>query len=733
MNYSSSIQVSCQQTRFDIKDEAAAKDIDINGLDISIITKLPSASHSESNESTSKPSKPRKSAAIEILGHAELKLRGGHRYGLIGRNGSGKSTLLRAISEGLIPGIPQTLKIAFLDQTVSLSSIDQNGSGSATVLQYVLENDNYRNKLISQQKLISRSLDEADSLSVVRIMRQIRHDRLLEEFKYVEKMARLRSRARGLQSRKELVGMEKKVAESSAILLTEPSLSELQQDSKEAVDLLLSIQSELDMLPSTDLAEANARMVLLGLGFSEQRMKAPIRTLSGGWQMRLLLAAALVKVADVLILDEPTNYLDLLGIIWLQNYIRSINSDITVVVVSHDRSFVNSVCDETIILTEKSLKYFRGNLDEYEEDFRSRRLYLLRMKEAQDKQIEHIQSTIQNNIKLGKKTGDDNRLRQAKSRQKKLDDRMGMQVNAKGGRFKLSRDMAGFHDNMREQIEVLDEEREMHLKFPPTSELRFPGPLLSMENVSFRYTGSSENTLRDINLVVRLGDRVGIVGLNGCGKSTLLKLITGSTIPSQGQITTHPRLKMGYYSQHSVELLQDLGKSDLSLTALSLLLQKSQGSLSDQECREILGLLGLAGRTASDVPIAKLSGGQLVRLAFALILWERPHVMVLDEVTTHLDFYTVKALSNALVDYNGALIIVSHDRYFVRLVIEGEDLSHDGEEDEDNHDDLTVLAARRVVYRLVNGRLKVLEDGMSQFEHAMEKKCASIGSHVNLG
>ncbi|KAK9351783.1 P-loop containing nucleoside triphosphate hydrolase protein, partial [Lipomyces doorenjongii] len=480
MDYSTSIQVSCRQTRFDIKEDAAVKDIDVNGLNISIVSTPPTASPSESDVSPKlKLSKSSKSVAIEILGQAELKLKCGHRYGLIGRNGTGKSTLLRAISERLIPGILQSLKIAFLDQTFSLSNIDNIGSGSSTVLQYVLESDKYRNELLSQHDLLSHALnDTTDSLSVVRVMRQIRHDRLLKEFSYVEKMARLRSGARGLQARKELIAMEKKVSESSALLLAKPSSSTLQQDSQEAVDILSQLQSELDMMQATDL-EAKARTVLSGLGFNEERIKASVRTLSGGWQMRLLLAAALVKASDVLILDEPTNYLDLLGIIWLQKYMESINSDTTVVIVSHDRSFVNAVCEETIILSEKSLKYFRGTLDEYEKDFRSKRLYLLRMKEAQDKQIEHMQKTIQNNLKLGKKTGDDNRLRQAKSRQKKLDDRMGMQVNAKGGRFRLSKDMPGWHDNMRAAIEVPEEERDMHLKFPSASELRFPGPLVS--------------------------------------------------------------------------------------------------------------------------------------------------------------------------------------------------------------------------------------------------------------
>ncbi|KAK9322524.1 P-loop containing nucleoside triphosphate hydrolase protein [Lipomyces orientalis] len=723
MDYQGSIQVSCRQTRFDIKEDAAIKDIDINGLNISIV---PIASHRDPTVSSkSKLIKSSKAAAIEILVDAELKLKRGHRYGLIGRNGTGKSTLLRAISDRLIPGMPQSVKIAVLDQTINQTDMIDDGSSSTTVLQYVLESDKYRNELLSQYDLLSHALnDTTDALSVVRAMRHIRHNRILNEFSYAEKMARLRSGARGLQARKELVAMEKKVSESSALLLEDPSPSSVQQESQEAVDLLSSLQSELELMRVPDL-EAKARMVLSGLGFNSERIQSAVHALSGGWRMRLLLAAALIKASDILILDEPTNYLDLLGIIWLQKYFDSISADTTIVVVSHDRSFLNAVCEETIILSDKSLKYFRGTLDEYDEDFRSRRLYLQRMKEAQDKQIEHMQKTIQNNVKMGKKIGDDNRLRQAKSRQKKLDDRMGMQVNAKGARFKLNRDMPGWHDSRRAEIEVPEEEREMHMKFPPATELRFPGPLVSMEKVSFRYSRGGEDVVHDIDLVVHLGDRVGIVGLNGCGKSTLLKLITGMTTPTNGSVTKHPRLKMGYYSQHSVESLQELGRLDISCTALSLLLEKSGGSLSEQECRGLLGMLGVAGSTVSAVPIAKLSGGQLVRVAFALVLWERPHLMVLDEVTTHLDFYTVTALSDALAAYHGALIVVSHDRYLIRRVIEGE-VSGDAEEDEDDHDDLTVLARKHTVHRLVNGTLKVLKDGMGQFEKAMERKCASL-------
>lgn len=161
--------------------------------------------------------------------------------------------------------------------------------------------------------------------------------------------------------------------------------------------------------------------------------------------MRCMLASTLLQDADILILDEPTNFLDLLGIIWLQKYLNNLrlNSPTTVILVSHDRDFVDHVCKEIIILKDKTLSYFDGNLTAYEKDLKSCRLHRMRAKEAQDKQILHMEKTIATNIKAGKKTGDENKLRQAASRKKRIDDRSGMQVNANGGRFKLSRDRAG--------------------------------------------------------------------------------------------------------------------------------------------------------------------------------------------------------------------------------------------------------------------------------------------------
>jgi ATPase subunit of ABC transporter with duplicated ATPase domains len=448
--------------------------------------------------------------------------------------------------------------------------------------------------------------------------------------------------------------------------------------------------------------------------------------------MRTNLASVLLQPTDILILDEPTNFLDLLGIIWLQQFLLQLRetgpNPPTVVLVSHDRDFINTVCQELIILRDHELTYFRGDLNTYDASIRDKKLYLGRMRDAQEKQKAHIQQTIAQNIKQGKAAGDENKLRQAKSRQKKLDNRMGMEKSATGGRFKLNRDLAGYHLTARAEIDVPVDEKGVNILLPPAPDLRFPGPLVSLDKVTFKYPTLKKTqpqppvVLQDINLTIHSGDRVGIVGLNGSGKSTLIKLLTDTTKPTTGIASRHPRLRMGYYSQHAVEDLQALGRSDPELTALSLLTKDVEAALDEGEIRGLLGSLGLPGRTASDVPLTKLSGGQLVRLALARLLWQTPQLLILDEITTHLDFHTVTALADALSSWNGAILCVSHDRYLIRRVVEGE-RDEDGSEDEESDEE---EVRRRTVFLLKGGSLKVLENGVSGFEESLEKRVEKL-------
>lgn len=476
--------------------------------------------------------------------------------------------------------------------------------------------------------------------------------------------------------------------------------------------------------------ESKAKRILAGLGFSEAYMAKPVSDLSGGWKMRTALSVSLLQETDILILDEPTNFLDLLGIIWLQRYLESlqdVDDAPTLILVSHDRDFA-TLCSDLLILKEKGLTYFHGDLPTYEASQSERKLWLTKMKDAQDKQKAHIQQSISNNIKAGKANDDQNKLRQAKSRQKKLDDRWGLQVSAKGGRFKLNRDLVGYYLTARDEIDVPQDERPVSFVLPEPPDLRFPGPLLSVENATFRYSTKTRTkvlapkVLQDVNLSVHMGDRVGILGLNGAGKSTLVKLLVDEAKPTSGTVTTHPRLKLGYYSQHAVDALQEIGRDDPSLTALSLLTKEVAGELDEGQLRGVLGSLGLPGRIASDIPLGKLSGGQLVRCELARLLWRRPHCLILDEVTTHLDYETVTAMRETLRDWEGAVVIVSHDRWFMRGAVEG--LIEDSDSEEDDEEES--VPRRRLVYKLRAGNLTRLEGGVTEFEESVAKKVARL-------
>lgn len=314
----------------------------------------------------------------------------------------------------------------------------------------------------------------------------------------------------------------------------------------------------------------------------------------------------------------------------------------------------------------------------------------------------------------------------------------------------------GWNDTKLAAIEIPKTEHSISITLFDPPELRFPGSLVSLEDLHYRYTSKGDFILRGLGLNIHMGDRVGVVGLNGCGKSTLIKIVTEVLSPVKGILTRHPRLRMGYYSQHAIEELQSLGWDDSSRTALNILAADAGDEMTEQELRAFLGSLGLPGRTASDVPVANLSGGQLVRLlistptlflkykrqdltltvaakpqvrlALARILWNRPNLLVLDEVTTHLDFHTVVALAEALSDFSGALLLVTHDRFLVRRVIEGE-RPDDLEEDRKDPDEALCgggVKKLRSVYVLKNGKLELQPGGMMEFERSLEKRVAKM-------
>ncbi|KAM0328124.1 hypothetical protein ACHAQA_005528 [Verticillium albo-atrum] len=742
------ILCTSKQTRFDIK-TVDYRELDVEGLSITVVAGP--ASEAESGEkkkkvTSSKAKSKARAEGLEILSDAKLRLKAGQRYALVGRNGSGKSTLLKAIAEKLIPGIPEEARIAILQQTDARgtntdqplpeggSKADAPSQAQRSVLEEVIEKATARSDVEQDIRALSVGINATDPMGPVRAFRTIRHERNQKHLFQLDKDARLRSGARGMAARKALTAFEKTTAESK-VLIEQPSdeitPETLKDETQEALDMLADLQLQVEPTKIAEI-ESNAKRILTGLGFSEAYMAKPVSSLSGGWRMRTALATALLQETDILILDEPTNYLDLLGIIWLQKYLQSLEDDDTaptLILVSHDRDFI-SLCTDLLIVKDKQLTYFHGDLPTFESSQSEKKLYLTKMKEAQNKQKAHIQQSIQNNIKAGKANDDQNKLRQAKSRQKKLDDRMGLTVSAKGGRFKLNRDLAGYHLTARDEIDIPQDERPVSFIMPQPPDLRFPGALISVENATFTYPTKVRTktptppVLQDIGLTVHMGDRVGILGLNGAGKSTLIKLLVDESKPTSGTVTRHPRLKLGYYSQHAVEALQAKGREDETLTALSLLTSEVEGELDEGELRGLLGSLGLPGRTASDVPLTKLSGGQLVRCELARLLWKCPQCLILDEVTTHLDYETVTAMREALSDWEGAVVLVSHDRWFMRGAVEGLVDDSDDSGDDDSGDE--AAPRRRMVYKLRAGKLTKLERGTTEFEESVEKRVAKL-------
>ncbi|KAL5382937.1 hypothetical protein DPSP01_006207 [Paraphaeosphaeria sporulosa] len=718
------ITVTAQQSRYalDAVDAPASKEILIKDLSISVSDR-------------------------ELLSHVTLHLVESRHYVLVGRNGTGKSTLLKAIGDGLIPGIPWSTRILLLGQTRDLEldeQLSQMKVKEETVLQHVVQSDRLRERYTREANVLGEAIEQSsDPMAPVRAFRKVTHDRLALQLKEANRIAERRSGARGKLARKELIKLEERFEESKARLThdeSEVDAANLSTETRAAADLLTNIQSALELMDASQ-AETKARRVLLGLGFKDTNIDKPISELSGGWKTRCDLACALCQYADVLLLDEPTNFLDLPSIIWLQDYIRNLK-DATVLITTHDRDFGDAVAEELIVLRHQALEAFRGNLGLYERERYKKARYWTKMKDAQDKQKKHMEKSVANNIKAARDKGDDKKLKQAASRKKKLDERTGIEVGIKGGRFKLNRDLAGYHLSNRAEIEIPDFDPPVKMAFPrQPPDLRFPGSLVSLEKVCFAYPGrKKEPVLTDITLTIHPGQRVGLAGLNGSGKTTLISLVAGSSddsigglTPTSGTIARHARAKFGRFSQQSVEEIAAIASAKPQLTALSHLREHCGAEMDEKAARQLLGSLGLQGQSASDVPLALLSGGQKVRVALAKLLWPPPQLLILDEVTTHLDADSILGLIIALREYDGALLVATHDRYFMRTVVEGESPYRlapgvqTEDEAESSSEEEETGAAVGTVYRLFKGRLQKLEGGMERYEEMAARAAAKLG------
>ncbi|CBQ72689.1 related to positive effector protein GCN20 [Sporisorium reilianum SRZ2] len=647
-------------------------------------------------------------AGHDLLSDAHLRLKPGVHYGLVGRNGSGKSTLLTAIGEKLIPGLPRTMKILFVSQLTNARAAEEDPH--ASVLSVVVRSDAERSRAVEESKALGQVLEEANEEAARDAVLNVRFERK-EALKEARKIAVKWSGARGYGARKDLLVAEKDFEAAQDAVNNASSVS-AEPWSTVAGKMLLEAQMLLEEVDA-GTTEARAQKILHGLGFSADRINGAYSALSGGWKSRACLASALLQpTAHMLLLDEPVNYLDLPAVLFVQSFIASIPH--TVVTVSHDREFLDAVSSSLIILHKQKLSYFDGNLTLYERTLARERLHKQRQQAALEKKKAAVQKTIAHAAQAAKRSGDDNKLRMVKSRQKKLDERWGVEVNAKGHKFKLNRDFEGYHLTSRGGVELDELDERVRFSFADPEALRFPGSLVHLEGVCVRYPGNARDTISEVGLTIGPGERVGIVGPNGHGKTTLLNCIVSSLSPTKGTVEKHARANIGLYAQHTLELL-----STQSTTALAHFTERYPDA-SDAQARSFLGQLGLRGRTADTIALTGLSGGQLVRLGLAEVMWSSPDLVVLDEVTTHLDSDTIDALVDALQTYTGAVLLVSHDRYAVKRIIErapdpAADDEDDDDEDTDADTDMDLKTQAKEpgrIYLLQDGTLKALKGGM---------------------
>ena len=363
-------------------------------------------------------------------------------------------------------------------------------------------------------------------------------------------------------------------------------------------------------------APARAAKLLSGLGFSQEEHGRPVKSFSGGWRMRLNLAQALMCRADLLLLDEPTNHLDLETVLWLENHLSGLPC--TQIIISHDRDFLNATTTQTVELSDQKLTLYGGNYDFYQAE-RARRLAQQQAAYIkQQAQIKHLQSFIDRFKAKATKAV------QAQSRMKALD--------------KLERIAPAHFDS--------------GFSFEFDSPAHLPNPLLQLDKADLGYGG--EPVLHGIDLSLESGARYGLLGVNGSGKSTFIKTLAGELNVLSGRIVRSDKLNIGYFAQHQLDTLRP-DQSPLWH------IQKLSPDVREQEIRNFLGSFNFVGDAALQ-KTEPFSGGEKARLALAMIVWQKPNLLLLDEPTNHLDLDMRHALTLALQSFQGALIVVSHDR-----------------------------------------------------------------------
>ena len=517
-----------------------------------------------------------------ILSNATVTINQGRRAGLIGRNGVGKSTLLRHMALREVP-IPTHISILYVEQEIT--------GDDTTAIDSVLKADVWREKLLSEEASLNAELQKLEETAAAAVA--------------AANSAAAASADQDGLSRGSAVDMPTRQREMKR---------------EELSARLGEVQAKLvDMEAETGPSRASA--LLNGLGITAADQQRPTKSFSGGWRMRLALARALFCKPDLLMLDEPSNHLDLNALAWLEDYFVN-DYEGTLLVVSHDRAFLNRVATDIIHMHSERLDYYKGNFAQFYETREERRRNQQREYEAVELQRAQLQSFID------RWRANANRAAQAQSKIKQLE--------------KLPK------------IDPPEDEEAVHFRLPETEKL--PLPLLQISDVTFGYT-PDRLLLKKVDFDITQSSRIAVVGSNGAGKSTLMKLLMGEITPTKGDQKRNPRLRVGFFSQHHIDQL------DLSVSPVAFLAAKYPGK-TEQEYRSHLGAFGIKGMTGLQ-KIATLSGGQKSRVAFAHLSLMRPHVLLLDEPTNHLDTDGLDALCEAIKKFNGGVICISHDEMFI--------------------------------------------------------------------
>lgn len=496
--------------------------------------------------------------AKRILSEATLTLAYGRRYGLVGQNGIGKSTLLRALARRELD-IPKHITILHVEQEIR--------GDDTPALQSVLDADVWRKSLIQEEVKINERIKEIEGLR--------------QQFE----------------------------EQSSQVNKLDNERDDLENHLSQITEKLFDMESEK--------AESKAAAILFGLGFTKKSQSMPTKSFSGGWRMRLSLARALFCQPDLLLLDEPSNMLDVPSITYLAKYLQSYKS--TVLVVSHDRAFLNEVATDIIHQHSERLDYYRGaNFDSF---YNTREERIKNQKREYENQMavrQHLQQFIDKYRYNAAKAAE------AQSRIKKL-----------------------------EKMPVLEPPEDIKIiKFKfPDPDLISP-PILQLSGVKFGYN-PEDILLNNVDFDVQMDSRIAIVGGNGTGKTTLLKIILDQLKPLEGLVNKNGRLRIGYFAQHHVDSM------DLTSSAVSWM-SKTYPGKSDEDYRRHLGSFGITGSLGLQ-KMELLSGGQKSRVAFAALSLSQPHILILDEPSNHLDTQGLDALAEALINFQGGLLMVSHD------------------------------------------------------------------------